>query len=83
MDVRCFVPGRQYWVLLDGGGGIGGTEGNFGITITDLQQFPATNDVICDAIPIGAPLPGSPVELNNQNNYCADNVFEPVPSTWQ
>ncbi|MDC0231630.1 hypothetical protein OAK19_06650, partial [Aureispira] len=52
------------------------------ITITDGGVFPAPNDLICDAIPLGNPGPGGTVGLNNQNNYCADNIFEPIPSNW-
>jgi hypothetical protein len=31
---------------------------------------------------LGAPAPNGTVGLNNQNNYCADNLFEPIPSAW-
>src|SRR5690606_14535459 len=31
---------------------------------------------------LGAPVPNGTVGLNNQNNYCADNLFEPIPSAW-
>lgn len=80
MEVRCLVPGQNYWVLVDGSSL--NTSGIFDLTITDGGVFPAPNDRICDAIPLGQPAPGGTVGLNNQHNYCADNLFEPIPSNW-
>ena len=57
-------------------------DGIFDVTIRDGGIPPAPNDLICDAIPLGAPGNGGTVGLNNQNNYCADNIFEPIPSNW-
>ena len=57
-------------------------DGIFDITVNDGGIFPAPNDLICDAIPLGNPGSGGTVGLTNQNNYCADNLFEPIPSNW-
>lgn len=80
MNVRCLDPGRRYWLMVDGSNL--NRDGIFDIRIRDGGVPPAPNDLICDAIPLGAPTPGNTVGLTNQNNYCADNIFEPSPSNW-
>jgi gliding motility-associated-like protein len=80
LDVRCLTPGQNYWILVDGSPL--NVDGIFDITVRDGGIPPAPNDLICDAIPLGAPGNGGTVGLNNQNNYCADNIFEPIPSNW-
>lgn len=80
MEVKCLTPGENYWVMVDGSPL--NVDGIFDLTITDGGIFPAPNDLICDAIPLGQPAPGGTVGLNDQNNYCADNIFEPIPANW-
>jgi gliding motility-associated-like protein len=80
LDVRCLEPGRIYYIMVDGSGL--NVDGIFDITVSDGGIPPAPNDEICDAIPLGQPAPGGTVGLNNQNNFCADNLFEPIPSNW-
>ncbi len=80
LDVQCLDPGRRYYVLIDGSGL--NVSGIFDLTIRDGGVYPASNDSICNAIALGAPLPNATVGLNNQNNYCADNLFEPIPANW-
>ncbi|MGH1337714.1 MAG: T9SS type B sorting domain-containing protein [Aureispira sp.] len=80
LNVRCLTPGDNYWILVDGSPL--NVDGIFDITVRDGGIPPAPNDLICDAIPLGAPGNGGTVGLNNQNNYCADNIFEPIPSNW-
>jgi hypothetical protein len=80
MDVRCLTPGENYWVMVDGSAL--NVAGIFDVTINDGGQYPAPNDAICDAIPLGQPAPGGTVGLTNQWNYCANNLFEPIPTNW-
>ena len=80
MEVRCLTPGQNYWVMVDGSAL--NTNGIFDISISDGGQYPAPNDLICNAIPLGAPAPGATVGLNGQWNYCANNLFEPIPTNW-
>ncbi len=80
LEVRCLTAGENYWILVDGSGL--NVDGIFDIKVEDGGVFPALNDLICDAIPLGAPVPNGTVGLNDQNNYCADNLFEPIPSSW-
>jgi large repetitive protein len=80
MEVRCLTPGQNYWLMVDGSSL--NVDGIFDITISDGGQFPAPNDEICNAIPLGQPAPGGTVGLNGQYNYCANNLFEPIPSNW-
>jgi len=80
MEVRCLTPGENYWVMVDGS--FLNRDGIFDITVRDGGQYPAPNDRICDAIAMGNPGSGGTVNLNNQYNYCADNLFEPIPSNW-
>lgn len=80
IDVRCLTPGENYWILVDGSPL--NVDGIFDITVTDGGIPPAPNDLICDAIPLGNPGNGGTVGLTNQNNYCADNIFEPIPANW-
>jgi len=80
MDVRCLTPGDNYWVMVDGSAL--NVAGIFEVTINDGGQYPATHDLICDAKPLGAPAPGGTVGMTNEWNYCADNLFEPIPANW-
>lgn len=80
MDVRCLTPGENYWVMVDGA--TINVSGIFDLSITDGGQYPAPNDLICDAIPLGQPAPGGTVGLTGQYNYCANNLFEPIPANW-
>jgi large repetitive protein len=80
LNVRCLNAGQRYWVLVDGSPL--NVDGIFDIQIRDGGIPPAINDLICNAIALGAPAPNSTVGLNNQNNFCADNLFEPIPSNW-
>ncbi|MCP4438711.1 MAG: T9SS type B sorting domain-containing protein [Aureispira sp.] len=80
LDVKCLEPGQIYWILVDGSGI--NVDGIFDITVTDGVIPPAPHDEICNAIPLGQPAPNGTVGLNNQNNYCADNIFEPIPNNW-
>ncbi|MBL1279035.1 MAG: T9SS type A sorting domain-containing protein [Fluviicola sp.] len=80
LTVRCLNPGDNYWIMLDGSAL--NVEGIFDITITDEGIPPASNNSVCNAIALGSPSPGGTVGLLSQNNYCADNLFEPVSSNW-
>ncbi len=80
LNVRCLEPGRIYWILVNGSGL--NREGIFDIRVSDGGIPPAPNDQICDAIPLGQPAPNGTVGLNDQNNFCANNIFEPIPSNW-
>ncbi len=89
MIVNCLDPSKDYWLLVDGEGP--NYTGYFDIrmedygvtTPNDLQQnaiafttdaTTLTNWNTCNS--------NVTVTLNNQNNYCADNVNEPSPSAW-
>jgi hypothetical protein len=80
LTIRCLTPGQSYWVLVDGSAT--DTDGIFDITITDEGNVPAPNDLICNAISLGEPAPNGTVGLNSQHNYCANNLFEPIPNNW-
>lgn len=80
LNVRCLDSGRIYWILVDGSGL--NVDGIFGLRVRDGGIPPAPNDFICNAIPLGQPAPNGTVGLNNQNNFCADNIFEPIPTNW-
>ncbi len=80
LEVRCLTPGESYWVFVDGSAI--NVDGIFDITITDGGDFPATNDSICQAIHVGAPVIGTPAVLNDQTNWCANNILEPIPNNW-
>ncbi len=86
-DVKCLEPGQSYWIFVDGDSNAllfpnadDGVDGYFNLTVTDLGDPPAPNNDICNAIAIdgGVQLaPGASVTLTDQNNYCADNFYEP------
>lgn len=81
--VRCLDPNKPYWIQVDGlcePITCFLVEGNFDISINDAGPR-ATNDSICQAIHMGNPDTGA-VRLNLQNNFCADNILEPVPSAF-
>jgi len=80
IEARCLVPGDNYWILVDGSAL--NVDGIFGLTISDGGELSAVNNLICDAISLGQPSPGGSVSITNQNNYCADNLFEPIPANW-
>ena len=92
---NCLDPTKDYWLLVDGEFDVtllgGGTEGYFEITIEDYGVT-TTNDLACDAIPFTTNTAtlnawntcntNVTVTLNDQNNYCANNLNEPSPSNW-
>ena len=80
LTIRCLTPGENYWIMLDGA--VLEVDGIFDITISDGGQYPATNNIICNAKSLGSPTVGIPVSLLNEHNYCADNMFELPPSGW-
>jgi len=80
LEIHCLTPGENYWVMLDGSST--NVSGIFDITISDGGQYPATNNNICNAKPLGTPSVGSPVLLLNEHNYCADSIAELTPSGW-
>gem|GEM_PF-744659 len=80
LEVRCLNPGDPYWVFVDGSAL--NVDGIFDITISDGGDSRALNDSICQAIPMGAPVIGSPVTLLDQTNWCANNILEPIPGNW-
>ncbi|MCB0792751.1 MAG: hypothetical protein H6597_07200 [Flavobacteriales bacterium] len=80
MEVRCLTPGENYWILADGSDL--NVDGIFDITVSDGGIPPAPNDEICDAIALGEPPADGVVGLTDQNNYCADNIQEPLPDNW-
>jgi large repetitive protein len=89
--VNCLDPNKDYYLLVDGTGL--NTVGFFDLLIEDYG-ITTPNDLQCDAIDIvAAQSPALQAQwnacnqnvtltLNNQNNYCADNINEPVPSNW-
>lgn len=93
--VNCLDPAKDYWLLVDGEFDAtllgGGTEGYFEIIIEDYG-LTTTNDLACDAIPFttnptvlnnwNTCNTNITVTLNDQNNYCANNLNEPSPSNW-
>ncbi len=91
LDVRCLTPGDPYWIFIDGDDNallvdilnlsIDGTEGYFNLTITDLNDPPAPNDDVCDAISLGTPTT-TVTTLTGQSNHCAENLFEPIGFGW-
>jgi large repetitive protein len=80
LEARCLEPNRIYWIMVDGSGL--NVDGIFDIRVRDGGIPPAPNDRICNAIPLGQPAPNGTVGLSNQNNFCADNIFEPIPTNW-
>ncbi len=87
-DVHCLNPGQSYWIMVDGDDnasllsseGLDGIEGYFTIEVSDLEEPPAPNNDICNAIAIDGGVqmtPGQVITLPNQSNHCADNFFEP------
>lgn len=89
--VNCLNPDKDYYLLVDGTGL--NTVGFFDLLIEDYG-ITTPNDLQCDAIDIvAAQTPALQAQwmacnqnvtltLPNQNNYCADNINEPVPSNW-
>ncbi len=59
LDVRCLTPGQNYWILVDGSPL--NVDGIFDISVRDGGIPPAPNDLICNAIPLGAPGNGGTV----------------------
>ncbi|WBM74089.1 gliding motility-associated C-terminal domain-containing protein [Saprospira grandis] len=80
LDVRCLEAGRIYYIMVDGS--TLNVDGIFDLEVRDGGIPPAPNDEICNTIALGAPAPGGTVGLTDQNNYCADNLFEPIPNNW-
>lgn len=84
MRLKCLDTSKTYWIQVDGWPEpITGflVEGVFDMTVNDYNVSRAPNDSVCDAIPLGDPSGGS-VSALNQNNFCADNILEPVPSAF-
>jgi hypothetical protein len=91
MWVDCLIPGREYWILVDGEPSLIDpdlVEGLFDIEVfADPQDPPAGNDEPCNAIALGNPT-GNPVRTlpsamhPSQNNFCADAAGEVQPSNW-
>jgi hypothetical protein len=89
--VNCLDPNKDYYLLVDGTGF--NTVGFFDLLIEDYGIV-TTNDLQCDAIDIVASQTlalqnqwrscnqNLTLTLNDQNNYCADNINEPTPVNW-
>jgi hypothetical protein len=89
--VNCLDPDKDYYLLVDGTGL--NTVGFFDLLIEDYGIV-TTNDLQCDAIDIVASQTlalqnqwrscnqNLTLTLNDQNNYCADNINEPTPVNW-
>ena len=80
---KCLDTNKTYFLQVDGWpepitGWL--VEGIFDISVEDYAPS-APNDSICSAIPLGNPNP-VPVGLTNQNNFCADNILEPIPTAF-
>jgi hypothetical protein len=76
--VKCLQPNTTYFVQIDGSAL--NTRGYLGLTVTDDGLARATNDLICNATPLGTIPNAGQVSLTNQNNYCGGvEPGEPVP----
>ncbi len=81
LETRCLIPGHTYYVMVDGGYNLTlleGEQGYFDITITDMEDFPAPNDDVCNATFLPVPAVLGDVHLEaNQSNWCAQDITEP------
>ncbi|MCB9235884.1 MAG: T9SS type A sorting domain-containing protein [Bacteroidia bacterium] len=82
--VQCLIPGKPYWVMVDGSDDPDDVDGWFDLTITEEPgPVPITNDDICDAIYLGQ-VPGSgSIHKDSLHNFCATvQPGEPVPAAF-
>ncbi len=81
-DVPCLIPGRTYYVMVQGGSI--NNQGHFDIKIEAIPARPfPTNDLPCQATPLGNVFASAAgVTLLNQSNLCADNVNEPTATAF-
>ena len=95
MTVECLIPGRYYYLQVDGANNpvscIPGSlceTGEYKIKITHLNVGHPTvldqgNDNMCDAINLGQVNPGNVKTRNNDNNYCSTGEMnEPDQPGW-
>ena len=80
LEIDCLVPGRRYYIVVDGKARTGNPDGKFGefklemtntiknilgFNVRDLWQ-PASNNAVCDAIALGDPTGGGvDTDVNN------------------
>ena len=70
--VTCLIPGKPYWIMVDGGDDPDDVDGFFDITIWEEPgPPPITNDDKCDAIPMGVVPPAGSVNIPDAHNFCA------------
>jgi hypothetical protein len=96
MTVECLIPGRYYWLQIDGANnpvaclpGILCETGEFRVRITHLPADPRSDipplqiDNLCDAQNLGSLNPGNTINRLNHNNRCStEEVNEPGGSGW-
>lgn len=84
MRLKCLDTTKTYYIQVDGWEDplniLPLREGIFDISVDDYNVGPAPNDSICDAIPLGDPTGGSVTAPGVQTNFCANNIFDPIPS---
>lgn len=82
--VECLIPDSTYYLLVDGSAGFACPtcdRGEFYLTITpDPRDRPATNELPCDAVPLGTPVMGSVVVGTKIGTGSAPSVNS-VPTT--
>jgi hypothetical protein len=81
LRLKCLDPLKTYFIQVDGSylPLLDNHVGDFQMIVNDYNAYPAPNDSICNPINLGNPSLG-PVSALNQNNFCADNILEPIPS---
>lgn len=81
LRIKCLDTSKTYFIQVDGSfiPLFDFHVGDFDLIVRDYNITPAPNDSICDAIFIGDPSSG-PVTTPIQNNFCANNILEPIPS---
>lgn len=79
--LKCLDTTKTYFLQVDGAflPLLDNHVGDFDLIVRDYNVSPAPHDSICNAIFLGDPSSG-PIFLNNQNNFCANNINEPIPS---
>ncbi len=85
LKVTCLDTTKTYFIQIDGDNTILLEElrmGHFSMRIKDYLSPPAPHDLICDAIYLGDPT-GGQVGLQQETNFCANNILEPIPSGFQ
>lgn len=82
MLVECLIPGKEYWLMVDGSDDPDDVDGWFDIEVFEEPgPPPITNDAICNATPFGQVPSGGSVGSNNEHNFCATTEpGEPVPT---